>query len=280
MFRIILFVAIFCLLTPVYSEIIKASDLKEITTYLQKLDTQSLLLWDVDETLIMPHDQVLQPKNEHIAKELHHHYLGQKSREERHWLFSQILNYTPYQLIDPTAPQLIASLQQKAIPMIAFTAMRTGTLGVIPSMENWRFQQLKNLGIDFSAMFPQYSGLTWHEDFLDEGSPVFKAGILCSDRLEKGPVLATFLQKINWNPTQVIFIDDCLEFLMSVEEALQDLDIPFIGIHYQAAYSFPSTINMEIAHLQYQILVDQGKWVTDQEASILLQEQQCEINIH
>jgi hypothetical protein len=253
------------------AKIIEITNLELIQEYFNPLDDQSLVMWDVDHTLIFPSDSVLRPGNEVIAHELGLHYLGGRSHPNWNELISQVLSKVPFYLVDPQLPSLISSLQKKGIPTMAFTAMRTGSYGKIPSMENWRIDQLKCLGIDFSQFFPQHSGLNWQQTTSKFGKPAFKAGILCSDHLPKGPVLKTFFNTINWQPTQVIFFDDTLDCLISVEHTLKELNISFIGIHYHAAKYTQTPVNLKIAHYQYQTLAETGIWLTDEEAQATLQ---------
>lgn len=279
MLRIMLisFLCFFSFSFHLSAKIIEAIYLEQIQESFHQLDDQSLVIWDVDHTLIFPSDSVLRPGNEAIAKELRQLYIGEKSREKWIKIISQVLSKASYQCVDPQLPSLIASLHKKNIPTMAFTAMRTGSYGIIHSMENWRINQLKCLGIDFSHFFPQHSELTWQEPAFKYGHPTFKAGILCSDHLPKGPVLKTFLKFIHLKPTQVVFIDDTLACLVSVENIMNELNVPFIGIHYQATKQMQSSINIEIAHYQYLILAEKGIWLTDAEALVDLQGIESEI---
>jgi hypothetical protein len=256
------------------AEIIEAYSLEEVKSYFDTLDSHSLVMWDVDHTLIVPADRVLRPGNEAIARQLGLQYMGKKSTEKWRELSSQLLNCLSYTLVDSDLPSLIISLQKKKIPVMAFTAMRTGKYGIIPSMENWRIQQLKQFEIDFSRFLPHHSGLSWQEN--TRGTPAFKEGILCSDGLNKGQVLDNFLKKIDWKPTYVIFFDDVLECLTSVEKTLNALNIPFIGIHFHAAKSLGSPVDMEIAHYQYKNLVEKGIWPSDQEAQLAVEKMTVE----
>lgn len=273
MHRIIFFFGIFCfsLDSSLSAKIIEASHLEEVNEYFDNLDSQSLVMWDVDHTLITPADPILQIGNESITREIYQRYLGNKTNENKKELISRIFSRLPYCLVDSRLPHLISSLQDKGIPTMAFTAMKTGSFGVISSMEHWRFHQLKKVNIDFSDFFPMYSGLNWQVTSPKAGSPAFRSGILCSDHLDKGPVLDKFLQEIAWKPTQVIFFDDTLACLTSVENTLRALNIPFVGIHYHAAEAHITPIDPEIAHRKYLTLVEKGIWLTDEEARLELQ---------
>lgn len=255
------------LLAPLSSIIIEADDLKEIAGHFQKLDQHSLLLWDVDSTLIIPSDQVLKPGNEDFLDELNAHYLSDKSEEELTALVSRIYHRMPFCLVDEQVVDLISNLQKRSIPMLGLTAMRTGSFGIIESMEIWRVNQLRSLRIDFSLVFPQHSGLHWQETTPYNGLPAFKEGIICCDHLPKGIVLTTFLQKINWRPNDVLFIDDNLDFLQSVEGAMEALNIPFTGVHYRAVEKMISpAVDKEMGHRQFQALVNRKIWLSDAEA--------------
>ena len=266
--RILLLTLTICLLFKglLSAKIIEAYDLKELSEQFQNLDSQSLLLWDVDSTLIMPTDLILRPGNDAIAAELEDHYFENKTTQEIGWLISVILQKMPFCLVDEGVKSLIENLQKRAVPMLGLTALHTGTFGVIDSMEQWRVDQLHRLGIDFSLIFSQHSDMEWKEDVPFRGYPVFLKGIICCDELPKGIVLTTFLQKIDWLPQKVMFIDDNLNFLRSVEEAMRTLKIPFTGVHYRAVEKMKNTIDRDLAHRQYQVLIAEEIWLPDEEA--------------
>lgn len=265
-FIIIIFLCCFSSQSFLVAKIIEKNDLKDIQKYFDHLDQQSLVLWDVDYTLMISTDKILLPGNEVIYSELISSYLDQEPNQRWNELISQIFIHSPIQLVDSKLPKIISSLQAKGIPTLAFTAMKTGSFGLIQSMENWRINQLHQLGINFSQLFPQYDGLNWKENTPYLGSPAFKGGVLCSDSLPKGPVLKKFLTEIKQKPRRIIFFDDNLYCLKSVEKALKEMKIPFIGIHYLATKEMKASIDMTIAHYQFQTLLEKGIWLTDQEA--------------
>ena len=255
----------------VSSEIIESYDLKAVSEHFQNLDSESLLLWDVDETLIIAADLILKPGNEAVMYNIENHYFNDKSTQERRWLVSNIFHRMPFCLVEADVLPLISDLQQKSIPMLCLTAMRTGPYGAIDSMEVWRVNQLRKLGIDFSALFPQHSPLEWEETLPYKGYPAFKEGIICCDRVPKGIVLTTFLQKIDWRPNKVLFIDNDSDYLASVEEAMEALNIPFIGIHYRAVETMIPEVDEELAHHQFEVLVTEEIWLSDAEAKAAMQ---------
>lgn len=178
----------------------------------------------------------------------------------------------PFCLVEEEAVSLISSLQMRSIPMLGLTAMRTGSYGIIASMEEWRVNQLRHLGIDFSSLYPRHSKMSWEEISPAAGRPAFREGIICCDRVPKGVVLTTFFQKIDWLPKQVLFIDDNFSFLRSVEESMEALNIPFTGVHYRAVEHMEAPLDEELAHHQFQILINEERWLPDAEAKASLLE--------
>lgn len=92
---------------------------------------------------------------------------------------------------------------------------------------------------------------------------MYKSGVLFSALHSKGITLSTFLNIVDWFPNQVVFIDDILDNVRVVTEAMDKIGINCIGIHYTAAYSIPSAVNMEQAQGQINHFVLNGRWISD-----------------
>ncbi len=139
-------------------------------------------------------------------------------------------------LRDEQAALQIRSLQEKGIEVVAYTHRH-------PSILEATLKQLQSVGVDFKESSPCVESF-----YLEMSqSPLFHSGILfIHDANEKGEVLSAFLKKINRKPKKLIFIDDTLRHIKSVEGAAKSLDIEFIGYHftYQAkeGYEYNSAL--------------------------------------
>lgn len=60
-------------------------------------------------------------------------------------------------------------------------------------------------------------------------------------------------------------MDDLLENVLSVTEAMDNMGLDCIGIHYRAAYSSSSAINIEQARGQIEHFLRYGCWISDAE---------------
>ncbi|MGI9214583.1 MAG: DUF2608 domain-containing protein, partial [Gammaproteobacteria bacterium] len=125
---------------------------------------------------------------------------------------------------------------------IALTAMGTGKFGVIPNMEEIRIKELNKVGISFLPLAP-LKGRNVFEDlknipkFLDEpkGIPSLDSGVVFTAGIDKAVTLEHIFKTYNYYPKTIIFVDDLLYNLESVQHLANKLNINFYGFYYKAA---------------------------------------------
>lgn len=229
------------------------------------LPPKALVVFDVDETLITPADILLKPAGrgfkgwEKINPEQILHYV------------TIMLASTTYSLVDENIPSIIQNLLHKGISAMGLTACSTRSVGVIESMEKWRFDQLKAVGIDFSSFFSEECVFS---ELVGETCrpPIFKNGILFTgdfqavDKSTKGELLGVLFDRMNWKPEQVVFIDDDRKHLEAVRDMLKPREIPFRGYLIERPLL---KLNEEVAEFQIQTLLDSNKWISDEQAKKL-----------
>jgi hypothetical protein len=109
---------------------------------------------------------------------------------------------------------------------------------------------LGRLGIDFSQSAPYQSEIVFNELAPYRGNySAYLDGILFVNGTEisKGDALLAFLEKTNFFPNRIVFIDDREDNLKSVEEAIQKLNRPieYVGLHFLGAQKYPSKLISE-----------------------------------
>lgn len=243
--------------------ILEVDNLSQFEIESRKLDRSTLVLFDIDYTLITPKDHSLKPCGAYLRKR-HLHVLEPKRRE---WLQSILGLEGDEELMDPIFPDLIKQMQNDHIPVIAFTALETGIYGKMDCIEDWRLNRLKNLNMDFSPTFSNITPFTLTEANSYNGYyPLFKNGVLFTNREPKGKIITIFLKKMGWSPNKILFMDDSIEQLKSVESAANALDIEFIGFHYIASKTRPCKFDEKLGEFQFQYLVEKETWLSDNEA--------------
>lgn len=275
------------IVTSVYGEIVQAPTLIPIKAAIERANKSTLVIFDVDDVLIMATDQLLQPAQKKYRDKLWKDMTNGMPREKQEEYFSITLLQRKAVLVDPGIVSLIQETQKRNIRTMALTLISSGKLGKIPSLAEWRANELEGLGIRFSDSWPKIT--SYRFDSLKPVLPgkfaAFHKGILFTSHVPKGPhipkgvVLERFLKEIIETENSpeskvdtIIFVDDKLSNLKSVEEMCARLGFKYIGFEYTQANSNASKapFDEKRAHFQENYLLTQGKWLEDQEASKLM----------
>lgn len=256
------------LFTKLNAVIITSPNLETFELAIADADHHSLIMFDVDDTMIFAKDAILQSRYKQtwrdLAKETFNNPLIVDTVKYNHEYFvSKVLTKMEFEIVDPRIITLIKELQQKNLKTIAFTGLRAGSLGVIESLANWRAAQLKEKEIEFITPFFQQAEVVINNN---DAEGYFKNGILYVNKGNKGPVLVEFLNQMNWKPKKIYFLDDRMDFLLSVENALKDSGIEFFGFYYTEIEERPAQIDMDLARFQLMHLAKHAIWLSDAEA--------------
>ena len=258
-----------------YPSIFQLSDLQNEFDNLQEND---LLVLDIDDTTIVANDVA---KREYPKKELRAFkdeiFKGRDLENEIKYFESIQWCIAAHSLIDPKTPDIVANLQKKNIRVIALTHMRIGKTHKIEDWHEWRYSRLKEFGIDLAHGNPEsYDfGLMHAGKILKEPSeaPAFRKGVLATSRsCSKGEVLAELIRQLPERPNRIIFVDDYVEHLDSVAQAMKEMGID-AGIYESVGTKeLPDRFNpsdsekVAIAKLQYERLINNHEWLSDEQA--------------
>jgi hypothetical protein len=223
----------------------------------------SLCLFDVDETLISNRQSLGCPKWRGWVKP----HLG---AVQRHYPLYDALTFfiaqkVPYVPCEPSTPALIADLSESAT-VCGFTARgRTQWYSTeVEGVDRFTHDQLKRVGIDFHRQ--KLPG-----DLHQLNPDYFYDGIIFS-RNEglKGEVLIRLFNEISYRPGLLIFVDDRLDQVQSVEKAALELGIPFIGFWYTYVYRQGFYFDPHVTNVQLEHLFRWDEMLTDSEAAALV----------
>lgn len=246
------------------AEIMQTRSAGIIISELQKADTDSLVIFDVQEVLFIAKDQVLQPLYKDIKA------LMAKNYTEAEWeeLYSKVLVQYKVELVNPLLKEAIDNLQARNIKVIALTNGHTGKFGDIDDREDLRIQKLKELEIDFSISFPNLKQikLDRKNHSLDDNI-IFKDGIIFTSRQKKGEILNIFLDHLGFYPKKIIFIDNKIKNLLTVEEFCAKASIEYKGIQYiETINREKKPVDLGRVKFQFQYLKDHKIWLSDEDA--------------
>lgn len=256
--RFLCFLFLYCLFSTAsaFSEIRTIHHLDEIST--SEFSTKTLVMFDLDDVLIYPQDALLQNWRK-----------GWKPEDRRDWTAEEdtiAWMNAKFQIMDPSGPNLINTLNENGIPTIGFTSFAMDQSGIVKSIPDWRSSHLQELGLNFNRgkeiVFPIQNGFV---------PPSFEKGVLyCGNfyKKDKGKVLSLYLDWLDWNPELIVFVDDGKSNIDSVKQELERRSTPFLGFLYIPKDLDP--IDEKVAELQYEMIINQKQWLSDEEAKKLL----------
>ena len=247
------------------ANIMTISDFAPLTKLLEESGRDTLVIFDVDHVLIMPTDEYTLNRHPY-RKQLWEELEGRLSEEDMKALYGLTASKAKWRLVDPGIIEIFTYLKKRQIPSIALTSIYTGKFGTIEKLEDWRIKHLHNLGFDFANLTPIQEEMLLYELEEQGGVPMLKSGIILTAQVDKGRVLEHVLCRSNYYPKTIIFIDDMLNNLESLEKLSAKLKIKFHGFHYTAASNIPiPVIDKKIERLRFQILEKEREWLNYQE---------------
>jgi|GEM_PF-1355015 len=228
----------------------------------QVMDHETLVIFDVDDVLIMAEDQLLQPPSWNQLYRL----AGPLFQKGHTFPLSLLYTETARRVIDPSIIATIQDLQARGVPVIALTSCATGAFGHLSNIQKWRIDDLRKLGFDFSHAFAGCHSFVFNE-LQQSGAPapLFEEGILFSKGYTKGEVLSAFLERQNLHYSTIYFLDDLIENLLTVEEAAKARGSHFKGYQYVGAIAHFKPVDPLVIQTQWNHLLEKNEWLTDKQ---------------
>ncbi|MCE5294857.1 MAG: DUF2608 domain-containing protein [Chlamydiales bacterium] len=260
--------------SKVSSTIKQINSLQEVEAFFDLAGEDTLGVFDIDETLVIPTDPAFQKPNMIKHAEVIQKIKGQLPLSQQDYFGNLILLATNSQLIESQSPLVIETLQKRGIRLITLTSAMTRQFEG-RSLPEARYSELKSNGFDFSLAFPEIE----HRRLTDlkpcyQDYPTFFRGVLCSngdhqrqaDATPKGEALYAFLKSTSWMPKKVIFVDDKLYNVKEMESTLQKCGIEFFqGLHYVGAERFTSPeVSQEVVESKWSEVLEKAKAIINE----------------
>lgn len=235
---------------------------KHITTVLSHVKQETLVVFDLDATLIEP--------TQMLGNDPWAYYAGDKVIEECGGnvqeglkkfepLWYAVQKRVNVKLVEKAALGVLATLQQRGIKTLGFTSRGRGLI-------DRTYEQLASVGLDLSK-----NSIWDHEEKGD--TFYFNQGILFTDvGGNKGKIFHSFLEKIGKKPKHIVFVDDKEKYVNHMQKMCHQEAIPFVGIWYRGAKKTIKNFNPAIADVQLaHFLASNGEVLSDQAAELILQ---------
>lgn len=243
--------------------IVEILSFDQATEVFEKANQDTFVFFDVDDTLISSSDAFARGGNFpllfRVKLFLKHPTVIIPSIWENY--YSIMWDQAPRFLIEPEVAITIQELKQKGSKVYALTSIETGAYGVINDFPKWRYDRLKNLGVEFSQDHQNiiFDSLPSYRS----NYPMFHKGILCANQLDKGLVLKSFIECTETLPKKIVFFDDSIAALEQVSRACKEMNIECSLFHYKGALKISGEWNTDRALKQVNYLITEKCWIED-----------------
>lgn len=242
------------------------ADIKPIDSLDQILpvaDEKTIVFLDVDETLV--------ELSIMLGRKAWRQYARNQLKKEKSeaevdalcdqitYLFAKQISYLP---IEEKTVECVTQLQEQNIPVFALTSRGKHHWYDMPVDDGERLTilHLQQAGIDLNQSHP----LTKDPLFTHQS---YGQGVFFTYPLEdKGELIEELFALTDYRPSQIIFVDDKIDYARSVDRALQKLGIPSLCFHYRYIERHDPFDPM-IAHIQLEHLLLSGKILSNAEAA-------------
>ncbi len=241
----------------------------EVQKVFNSCDKQTLVTFDVDDTLITARDGLANieiPMWFKICAAFKYPSLV-FSRNKFEWFVSIIFQQVEHFVFDSGIVQYIQQLRKQGGPVVALTSMNSGMVGVVKNMPEWRADMLYSFGIDLQGQFQDTVFTTlpkYHGNY-----PILYKGILCTNHEPKGQVLGAFLDYYHLKPARIISFDDSARALCSIACECKNRGISFTGYQCLGAKKLSGEFNARRAFLQIDYVMQHSQWLSDKQADML-----------
>ncbi len=260
--RLITIIILLIISNSVAASIHEITNLDKLKSILKEHKDNMLIVFDVDNVLVMPTDEYTIGRSVY-RKKLWKNIKNNLSKKEFKLIHSAMILSSEPKIVDTDLFDIFQYIKKNNIKATALTSIPTGKFGYIKNWENLREKQLLNLGINFAKISPFKNNIFLNRYKTPDGVPVLKSGIIYTADRDKGEILAEILRLSSYYPERIIFIDDQLHNILSVENLCNKLGIEFIGFHYTIASIKEALIlDYGLEDIRMKILKLEHKWLS------------------
>ena len=158
----------------------------------------------------------------------------------------------------------INRLKEKGVTVYGICSMSLQLLNI----EEKRYMEVKDLGITFS------NAINKQEDFVIEKKEAwfsrFYKGIIFTGPYSKSHTLIEFL-RITTVPSKMLIISSINQEVKAIDSELRIFNMDYYSVHYLGSREVRGKPDEQLVKLQQQELIQNGKWLEDDAAKLLLQ---------
>lgn len=210
--------------------IFDVNNFNQIEEIVNNLHGKVLVVFDNHDVLTVSNLDILTSKNkQELKNRIKTRMPRSMSDADYRMIFSGFFMLMGSHLTDDAIPRVIATLQKRRnTKVLLCTNSFHGRYGVFKKYEDFIRREFLSFGIDFSKNWQTCGGYVLKNMPFKRSStfksepdrPIFWKGMLFSNFVSKGIVLADFLYHFKEKPDVVVFVDDKVKNLYDVKKIL------------------------------------------------------------
>lgn len=257
-----------------YAKIIKAYSVndKQVQNLLNAVDENTLVLIEIDETLITPSSNMFRYNGN-----MYYTFINDLANQAKQipalnqaiitWLSDRKI-----MLVEDQWPILIQKMQNVGALVFGLNYMNKHVTTLIGNLGNWRNDELTNIGIHFTdQLYSQKSFIINEINIPKHVNSFFYKGVLFTGSFEKAKTILDFINLTKIQPKKVIVFDHNLKTLKKIQSVLRVLDTQYYGVEYLQVFQIPGKTDVDIVKFQQNALINYGKWFEDSKVQELMQ---------
>lgn len=243
--------------------IIATNDIEVIQEYLRQYDHKAIVFLDIDDTIITPVSNTFRSTSpyRHLIDEIK---MNRNNLPNFDTIISSWRLNRKVMLVSEQWPVIIDETKKNGIFVYALTQKDSGCSGLMESIEEWGYQELKSFGIELTPKFNDQETSV----LLVSGPTLpatFHKGIFTTGGFGKDQVVKKILEFVD--PAIVVVIDDRSDHVQKVGKMCEKNNVPYLGIIFRRVDLFEGIPNPEVAEYQRKHLIETGEWLEDEAAN-------------
>jgi len=252
-----------------YGQIIPTYSVDSVTmkNLLPKIDQNSLVLINIDNTIITPKSKLFRYNDNPYINFTQNLYSLAVNDPSVNNAIAQLIEQRQMMLVESNWADFINQMKKQGATVLGLQEVTT-PCNLIENYEGWLYTLLYGFNINFTGKVNNKDVFRFNPS--DASAPIFYLGIIFTGSNSKVKSLIEFLKILPKEPTKIVIFANNKKDLENMDSYLRMVDIEYYGIEYLGWQMLPGSPDHQIAELQQSTLLNTGQWLEDDVASKML----------
>jgi len=246
---------------------IASIDAPEIQELLKKVDKDTLVLININDTIITPKSKMFRYNNNFYRTFIEDLYAISSYHSAAETAIANIWTQRQMMLVEPNWPAFITQLKATGAMVFGFVKIPPACK-LVKDFEEWQHNQIQQFKINFTSKINGKEIIKF--DPTDFKSPSFYKGIIFTNAPTKAYILREFIEITRIEPLKIIIFENTKQELKEIDKFLTTVNVDYFAIEYTAAAQILGSPKAEVGKFQIKTVTNSGKWLEDEVAEAIV----------